>query len=446
METYFIITYGCQANHSDSERVAAVLESCGYKQAKNKEGTDVLVFNTCSVRQSAEDRIFGRNKELQKVKQKNPKLKVILTGCMMHYKEQVLKKRLPDIDIFLPIRGLMHLPEKLGKQMQEKPENYLSFKPKPQSSFRAYVPISFGCNNFCTFCIVPFSRGREYSRPTEEILNEVKDFVSRGYKEIWLLGQNVNSYGISDYGEKTVWAGINRKGCPPKLQKGRVSFAELLKKVNGIPGDFWIRFHSPHPKDFSQDVIEIMAKCKKVPKYTNLPVQAGSNEILQKMNRIYNIEQYKNLVSKMRSAMPNLALSTDVIVGFPGETEMQFKKTINLFKELKFDMAYISQYSERSKTASSIAFKDDVPHAEKERRDKVLTSALKETALENNKKLVGTTTRVLVDEIKDGTAFGRTEGYKNIQVLSDVARPTVGEFINIKITDARPWSLKGKKL
>lgn len=447
---YHIATFGCQANVSDSERVAGVLELAGYYRAQNEEQADVLVYNTCSVRQSAEDRVFGRNKRFKELRAQKPHLKVVLTGCMMHHKAHVLKNRLPEVDIFLPIRDLMHLPEKLGTHIQEKPEEYLSFTPQYGSAFRAYVPISFGCNNFCTFCIVPFSRGREYSRPAAEILSEVRTLAEKGYKEIWLLGQNVNSYGITELAQKTVWDNKTRMGSKPKIQEGRMTFADLLRQVNAIPGDFWIRFTSPHPKDFSDDLIAAIAECEKMQPYINLPVQSGNNDILKRMNRTYTREHYIELVKKIRAKNPGIAISTDTIVGFPSETEEQFQNTLALYKEIGFDMAFISEYSRREKTAAALAFADDVPREIKKERRERLTDVLRTSALARNKTLVGTVARVLVDEQKNGRFFGKTPGNKTVALknvkhsVSNKTRPVIGEFVNVKITGAESWKLVGE--
>lgn len=418
-KTYHIITYGCDANRADSEKIAWLLEHCGFKKTPAKEKAGLLIFNTCSVRQKAEDRVFGRNKEMKTLKEKNPGLKIVLAGCMNHYDKKFLKERLPFVDIFLPIKELPSLPAKLNLKHKSAASRHI--QSSRQSNFRAYVPISQGCDNFCSYCIVPFSRGREYSRPAKEIINEVCKLVNNGYKEIWLLGQNVNSY------------------------RGGISFAELLLKINEIPGKFWIRFASPHPKDFSDALIKAMKKAEKFPKYINLPVQSGNNQILKKMNRPYTVFQYKSLVKKIRKAMPEISISTDVIVGFPGETKKQFQDTVRLFKEIKFDMAFISEYSPRPKTAAAIAFKDNVPPAEKDRRKKALNEVLIKTALLNNKKLVGKTVEVLIDKKSGGRVFGKTEGNKNIEIEGKgIKKLKLGDFAAVKVANAAPWHLKGK--
>ncbi len=275
-----------------------------------------------------------------------------------------------------------------------------------------------GCNNFCTFCVVPYTRGREISRPAQEIIYEVKNLVKKGCKEIWLLGQNVNSYKFKE-----------------------INFSKLLKMADEIPGNFWIRFTSSHPKDFSEELINIIYSSKKVTEYLNLPVQSGDNEILKKMNRPYTIEKYKEIIRKIREKIPAIVLSTDVIVGFPEESEKQFQNTVNLFKEIKFDMAYIAQYSSRPGTKAT-NLKDNVPHVEKERRWKILSEILKETALEKNKQYIGNIVEVLVDEQKNGFLIGKTRGFKTVKFKG--LNFLVGNFVKIKIINALPWGLKGE--
>lgn len=429
---YYIITFGCQANIADSERIAGILETFGFKNTENEERASLLIYNTCSVRQTAEDRVFGLNKKLKELKNKNPKLKILLTGCMTHYSEKELRNRIPYIDVFLPIKNKEErfnefkkiLKNSFGKTLKENSYDSLVSVPKRESKFRALVPVSYGCDNFCSYCVVPYAKGREVSRNAEEIINEVKNLVKKEYKEIWLLGQNVNSY-----------------------KSGKINFADLLKMVNAIPGDFWIRFTSPHPKNFSNDLIKIMANCKKFPHYLNLPAQSGDNGILKKMKRNYTSEEYIKLVEKIRKALPDISLSTDVIVGFPGETKKQFENTAKFFKKLKFDMAYISEYSARPNTFAAKKFKDDVPKKEKKERKKYLTEILAETALIHNKNLTEKILTVLTDEQKNGCLFGRTEGNKVVEIISPAVAPPsfkIGEFVNVKIISASPWKLKGE--
>ena len=333
---YHIITFGCQMNKADSEKIAAVLENKGYKAASKINEADLIVVNMCSVRQSAVDRVYG---VLEKLKSQKLEVKTILTGCILKKDKKKFAKLFDEI---IDVKDLIK-----------------NIKSKYSNNSSASIPIMTGCNNFCSYCVVPYTRGEEISRPLKEITCEVEGLIKRGIKEIWLLGQNVNSY--------------------------KYGFSELLRAINKIPGKFWIRFTSSHPKDFSDDLIEAMTECKKVAKYLNLPVQSGDDKILKKMNRPYTVKQYKNLVKRIRKKIPDINLSTDVIVGFPGETKKQFENTVKLFKEIKYDIAYINKYSPRSSTVAA-KLKDNVSPKEKKRREKILEKTLKQKS--QKKKLI----------------------------------------------------------
>jgi len=335
-------------NKSDSERIATILEGKGYLPASKITGADLIVVNMCSVRQSAVDRVYGLIPKFEKLKVKNEKLKTILTGCILKEDRPKFAK---GFDQVLKIKDL------------------LKYQPKYQNKSIAFVPISNGCNNFCSYCVVPSVRGPLICRDPKEILKEAKNAVKQGFKEIWLLGQNVNSYGIHRETDAKQNAKLTRN-------KDEVNFARLLKMVNDIPGDFKFFFTSPHPKDFSEELIDTLANCEKFGKYLNLPVQSGDNKILKKMNRNYTVKEYKNLVKNIRRKIPEINLSTDVIVGFPGETEKQFENTVKLFKEIKFNIAYFAKYSPRPGTAAW-QMKDDVPLTEKKRREKILREIIK---------------------------------------------------------------------
>mgnify|MGYP001607737944 FL=1 len=397
---------------ADSNKTAKITENLGYIKANNMDDlvsakNPVLIFNTCSVRQKAEDRVFGLNNKLRELKAKNPKLIALLTGCMMHYSEAELKRRMPLFDYFIDTKNIKTLENILPKIKTNKNKGLLSEKTDDKIS--ALIPISNGCDNFCSYCIVPLARGGETSRGVLGVVSDVKKAVANNSKEIWLLGQTVNSY-----------------------KNGNVKFHDLLRIINAIFGDFWIRFASPHPKDFSDDLIKAMAECEKFARYVNLPVQSGNNAVLKRMNRQYTVGHYKKLVKKIRKAVPNIAISTDIIVGFPGETRKQFEDTKKLFGEIKFDMAFISEYSPRPKTIAYKMFKDDIPHKEKERRKNELNEILKKTALENNQKLVGKTVKIL---------NGRTEGNKPIDIEKNYPK---NNFISAKVIEANIWRLKGK--
>lgn len=407
-------------NRSDSERIAAVLESNGYKKASNMDEADLIVVNMCSVRQSAVDRVYGKIFDFAKLKVKNQKLKVILTGCVL---KRDRRKFAEYFDYILNIRDLPRWPKILNSKCKILNTNdYLKIQPKYFSFPVAYVPISTGCNNFCTYCVVPYTRGPLIHRPAKDIIKELKELVKKGYKEIWLLGQNVNSY---------------------KSQSPKINFPKLLKMVNDIPGEFWIRFTSSHPKDLSDELIKTMAESEKITPYLNLPVQSGDDKILRKMNRDYTIQKYKNLIKKIRKKIPDIALSTDIIVGFPGETKEQFKNTAKLLREIKFDMVYIAQYSSRPGTAAT-KMDDDVPQKEKKRREKVLTEILKKTALGKNKKYIGKIVKILPLKWKKEFLFGKSFHYKSVKTKG--LKKVLGKFIKVKIINASPWGLLGKQV
>jgi len=318
---YHLITFGCQMNKADSERIAAALEKKGYKKASNMNEADLVVVNMCSIRQSAVDRVYGLIPKFKKLG-----AKTVLTGCILK------KDRRKFEDRFDQVKKMPQLP--------------------CQSIF---IPISNGCNNFCTYCVVPFTRGKLICRDHRQIIKEAKGAIKSKIKEVWLLGQNVNDY--QSPADKSI------------------NFAKLLKMINDIPGKFSIRFMSPHPKNFTDELITIMAQSTKIAKYLNLPVQSGDDKILKRMNRNYTVKQYKDLVKKIRKQMPKINLSTDVIVGFPGETKKQFENTAKLFKDIKFNIAYIAKYSPRPGTAA-FQLKDNIPLKEKKRREKCLRKLL----------------------------------------------------------------------
>jgi len=450
MKTYHIITIGCQMNKSDSERVASRLEQNGYKKTDNKYQADLVVVNTCGVRQMAEDRIYGLIPAIKKV---NKKAKIVLTGCLANRKD--VKNRLKNyVDVWMPISEISNRHLRITNRMPKKSfscgnDDYLKIKPKYESEFSAYVPIGNGCNNFCSYCVVPYARGQEVYRPVKDILNEVKNLAKRNYKEIILIAQNVNSY-----------------------KSGKIGFADLLKLANNIKGDFWIRFITSHPKDMSGKLIKVIASSKKVCHHIHLPAQAGDDKVLKMMNRKYSTKHYINLIKKIRQAMPDASITTDIIVGFPGETKKEFKNTVELMKEIKFDLAYIVRYSPRPGTA---AFKlaDNVPMSEKKIRENRLMEILRLTALANNKKYVGKILKVLIEgKNKRSELFGSTETAKTVKIstgdfnqrlswLRQISRSDdrvsrsdqsvgslrndkfIGKFVNIKITKARDFGLAG---
>lgn len=438
-------------NVSDSERIAAVLESIKYKPVQKIEPADLVVVNMCSVRQSAVDRVFGLNQKLVKLKNHNPQLTTILTGCVLKKDEKKLSR---FFDYIINIKDIGKLP-KILRNKNEGKKDYLRIKPAHVNKFSAIVPIMTGCNNFCAYCVVPYTRGKEVSRPAKDIICEIKNLIKRGYKEIWLMGQNVNSYGV----QRETDAKQNAK-----LMRNKINFPKLLKMVNNIPGNFWIRFTSSHPKpstraklsaglvpyrnkvsgtgDFSwNELINIIAKGEKITPYLNLPVQAGDDKVLKRMNRPYTIKQYINIIKKVGKKIPDICLSTDIIVGFPGETKKQFQNSVKLFKEINYDMAYISEYSPRPKTMSA-KMKDDISIEEKSERKRILNNILKETALGKNKRYVNKVVEVLPMEYKNGLLFGKSWHYKTVKFKGN--KNLIGKFVKVKITNALPWILEGK--
>lgn len=464
-KTYSIITLGCQMNHSDSERIAAVLEWAGLHEAPKNEIADVYVINTCSVRQKAEDKVFGMSSKFENIKKQNPDTKVIITGCMvkrdtrshdrafyqMKY-EKELNSKLYWADFLLPISQIHQITELLGINIGIKIDEYLSITPKYKSNFQAFIPISTGCNKFCTFCIVPFTRGEEKHRPFHEIYQEVHKLVKNGYKEITLLGQNVNSWRSSTHGHLKV--PIPKFRNPNLIEKSFLSFHNLLEELALIDEEFWLRFTSSHPYDINIELIDVMAKYTNIAKQLHFALQSGSNTILKRMNRHYTVEEFKEKVNLIRQKIPDIAITTDIIVGFCGETEKEFEETLKVCEEIKFDQIYISEYSQRPGTIASKFYKDDVPKTQKKLRKKILEEALKKYALQNNTKHVGKIEKVLISEIihddKQTRIISKNSQGKN--VITNLEKndknkmPKEGEFKYARIQQAREFELIGELL
>lgn len=427
---YFIKTFGCQMNWSDSERIAGFLERQGLESSETLEKADLVIFNTCGVRQMAEDRVYGQIHNLRKLKGSD-KLKIILAGCLANRKD--VQRRLKDkVDLFCDIRKF---PEEIGNLLGAEcdptdPANdsgcaYLEREPLRSSQFFASVPIMTGCDNFCSYCVVPYARGREVSRDPDRIIAEIRNLITNGCKEITLLGQNVNSYS-----------------------SGRTDFPKLLRRIERLPGKFWLSFVSSHPKDYSDDLIETVARSKKIRELIHLPLQAGNDEVLRRMNRKYSRQDYLALVRKIRAAFkkhkPDIpfALTSDIIVGFPGETRKQFLDSAGVMEKARFDMVYFGQFSPRPGTAAW-KMKDDVSKKEKARREKFLNAILEKTALANNRKYVSKVFEALVDKDDGKVHFARTRSGKPVRFESP-RNDLVGKFVKLRITEARPFSLEGK--
>lgn len=423
-------------NKSDGERIAGLLDESGWKKCLAEEDADLIIVVACSVRQMAFDRVFGRAVKYEKLKKKNKNLKTFLTGCVLDIDKKKLEGKFDVICNIKEISQFLNFLISNPGLMQDNDHDnydYLKIKPAYQSKFQAYIPIMTGCHNFCSYCVVPYTRGREYSRPAKDILNEVKKLIKNGYKEIFLLGQNVNSYSAKNLP-------LSPSSCLRRQAKeGELNFPDLLRLINSIKGDFWIRFATSHPKDMSDDLIDAIAECEKVCPYIHLPIQAGSDKILEAMNRKYTKEHYLTLIEKIKKKIPDIMLSTDIIVGFPGERKKDFLETADVMRKVKYTMAYIARYSPRAGTVA-YKLKDDVSREEKARREEILTEILKKTAIENNKKFVGRTVRALVErqiplaasagEILPGyfCCIGKTSQFTNVRIKGRILKKPPQSF------------------
>ena len=442
---YTILTMGCQLNENDSEKLCGMLEEMSYEKTENGQEADIALFNTCCVRENAEDKLFGKLGELKRLKEEKGII-IAIGGCMMQEKHitDKIKQSYPFVDIIFGTHTLHKFPQDLYKVLTQKTKLedildidgkvYEGLPIKRDSNIKASVTIMNGCNNFCSYCIVPYVRGRERSREPRAIIEEVKDLAKQGYKEITLLGQNVNSYLRVE----------REKQIPFEEYEGVHSFATLLEAINKIEGIERIRFVSPHPKDFTDDVIDAISKCDKVCKLVHLPLQSGNTKVLKEMNRKYTKEQYLNLVDKMKAKIPNLTLSTDIIVGFPGETDEEFEDTLDVVRKVKFEQVYMFIYSRRVGTPGD-RMENQVPEEIKHKRFDKLKELVESQIEENNQKYVGTTQKVLVEgESKNNQELltGRTDSNKVVIFEGD--KNLIGEMADLKIVSEHMWYLKGE--
>lgn len=443
---YNIMTMGCQLNENDSEKLCGMLEKMGYSQTQDAKQADIVLFNTCCVRENAEDKLFGKLGELKRIKEEKGII-IAIGGCMMQEKHitDKIKESYPFVDILFGTHTLQRFPEDLYQAIQQKRkqediididgEIYEGLPIKRDSKIKASVTIMNGCNNFCSYCIVPYVRGRERSREPKAIIEEVKELAKQGYQEITLLGQNVNSYLRIE----------EEKQIPFEEYEGVNSFATLLRAINKIEGIERIRFVSPHPKDFTDDVIEAIAQCKKVCKLIHLPLQSGNTKVLKEMNRKYSKEQYLTLVEKMKNTIPNLTLSTDIIVGFPGETDEEFEDTLDVVRKVKFEQVYMFIYSRRVGTPGD-KMQNQIPEEIKHQRFDKLKALVESQIKENNQKYVGTIQKVLVEgESKNNSDMltGRTDSNK--VVIFEGQKDLIGTIQDLKIISEHMWYLKGEK-
>lgn len=431
--TFHITTFGCQMNEHDSEIIDGLLTERGFSIVKERKDASIVIINTCSVRDNADKRFFGTLGQLKKRKESDPSFIVCVCGCMMQQQRvvDIIKAKYPWVDVIFGTNSIHHIPELIEKVSMEKEklvdiientEEIVEGLPaKRLFNHKALVNIMFGCNNFCTYCIVPYTRGREKSRRPEAILAEVRELVEDGVKEIMLLGQNVNSYD----GDGT-------------------SFAELLKMINEIDGLERIRFMTSNPKDLSDELIEAFTVCDKLCHNLHLPIQSGSNRVLKRMNRKYTREDYLKLIKKLRIRVPDITLSTDIIVGFPGETNEDFEETLSLVKEVEYDSAFTFIYSIRKGTPAE-KFDNQVEESEKHRRFDLLVSTVNEISEKKNKVYQDRIEKILVDGVSKNNKLmltGRTDGFKLVNFAGK--KDMIGSLVDVRITDAKTFSLLGE--
>ena len=433
MKKYMIMTFGCQLNENDSEKIAGMVENLGYEKTDDLSKCDLVVFNTCCVRENAEERLFGKIGEIKKLKEERGTI-IAIGGCMMqeeHILEKI-KKSYKYIDLVFGTHTLNKFEEDLKKIIEDKKkirdvididgEVIEGLPIKRNDKFKASVSIMYGCNNFCSYCIVPYVRGRERSRKKEDILKEVESLAKEGYKEITLLGQNVNSYDGGD-GYK---------------------FSNLLYDVCKIEGIERIRFISPHPKDFTDDVIKAIKDNKKISRIVHLPLQSGSTKVLKEMNRKYTKEQYLALAEKMRKEIPDILFSTDIIVGFPGETEEDFEDTLDVVRRINYEQIFMFIYSRRVGTVAD-KMENQIPEEIKHKRFERLKKLYDDNVSKNNEKFIGKVEKILVDgESKNNENMLTGRNDANKVIIFEGSKDLIGKMINVKITEEHKWYLKGE--
>ncbi|MDF2676684.1 MAG: miaB [Bacillota bacterium] len=435
-KTYHVLTYGCQMNEHDSEKIAGILNSIGYEESDNDKNSDLIIFNTCLVRENAELKFFGKLGAVKELKKNRPDMLIAVCGCMMQNDEirQKVLNKYRFVDIIFGTNTIQELPELIynveinkNKSVEIIDNSELIYENMPKQrkfNYKALVNITYGCNNFCTYCIVPYVRGREKSREPQEIINEVKLLAEDGCKEITLLGQNVNSYGTT-FEEK-------------------FTFSDLLYELNKIDGIERIRFMTSHPKDLSDDLITAIKELKKVCNHVHLPVQAGSNNVLKSMNRKYTKEHYLTLVEKLRKEIPDVAITTDIIVGFPGETEEDFLETIDLVEKSEYDSAFTFLYSVREGTIAA-KMENQIPEDVKHDRFDRLLNVLYPIGLKKNETCIGKTYSVLVESVsKNANEYltGRTEHFRLVHFKGDES--LLGKIVNVKINSAKTFHMEGE--
>ena len=433
----YVRTYGCQQNVADSEQIKGLLGQMGYDFTENPEEADFILFNTCAVREHAEDRVFGNVGALKSLKRKHPSVLIALCGCMMEQKHiaERIYKSFPFVGLVFGTNCIHQLPKLMydcfvdGKRLVFRGNDdttvYENIPVKRDGTFKAWLPIMYGCDNFCTYCIVPYVRGRERSRNPEIIISQAKELIAKGYKEITLLGQNVNSYG---------------KGLPTE---DKMTFAQLISEIDKIDGEYILRFMTSHPKDCSKELIDTIAESRHISVHLHLPFQSGSDRILKQMNRRYDREKYLEIINYAKEKIPQLSLTSDIIVGFPGETYEDFKQTLSLVEEVGFTSLFTFIYSPRNGTPAA-KMADPVSYEEKNRWFQELLSLQEKISAKRCADMVGKQYRVLVESIneKNNELQTRTSGNVIVEVQGDEG--IIGTFQNVEVTSARNWILKGK--
>ena len=420
MQSYYVWTVGCQMNKADSERLESALDQMGLAPGASVREADVIVLNSCVVRESAEDRVVGMLTHLKPVKQRAPEKVLALMGCMVGPRKDQLTKRFPYVDVFMQPQQYDPLIELLGDRLGVDPEGCVGpLTATPDVT--TFIPVIHGCDKFCSFCIIPYRRGREVSRTVEDIVNESVHLARRGVKEVTLLGQNVDSYGHD--------------------LPGSIDLGDLLAAVNEVEGLERVRFLTSHPNDMSDSIIDAIANLDRVCEHVNLPFQAGDDQVLANMRRGYTNAEYRDKIERIRDRIPNVSLATDLIVGFCGETEEQFERTAELIRDIGFDKVHAAAYSTRPGTISARLMEDDVPEDEKQRRLKVIEEIQESVSAEINARLLDSNQRILVEDRRKGRWFGRNRNDK--LVFFDSPDDLKGQMVDVRIGHTSPWSLRG---
>ncbi|HSA07336.1 MAG TPA: tRNA (N6-isopentenyl adenosine(37)-C2)-methylthiotransferase MiaB [Candidatus Gastranaerophilales bacterium] len=434
-KTFFIETLGCQMNKADSEKISGILETLGYNEVTSPEDALLLIMNTCSIRAMSENKAFSHLGVWKKFKRKNPDIKIAICGCIAQQTKEKIFHRAPQVDLIFGTHNIYELPqllEKLEKQpkicsvLKTPFDSEKSFAPSRKKGLSAWLPIIEGCDYFCAYCVVPYTRGRQRSRMPEDIIKEARQIASEGFKEIILLGQTVDSYGND-------------------IADDNINLSNLLKQLDKIDGILRISFVTSHPADITDELIYTVRDTEKVCEFFHLPMQSGSTEVLKRMKRPYSREQYLNLVSKIQTAMPDVVITSDFIAGFPGETDEQFMETVSIIKEVVFDHCNTAAYSPRKQTPAAV-WKDQVPQEEKKRRLNILNKLVRETVKKSHERFIGKTLEVLVEDFKEENGeiilTGKTRGAKVTHFKGDSS--LIGSLVQVKIKDASIWSLIGE--